>query len=143
MQYLENIQNFSKLNQMLYLDIKTTLPNDYLKKVDTASMANSLEVRTPFLDHRFMEFTATLPGNLKLNGLQKKFILKKAISNIVPKEILKAKKTGFSIPLNNWLKKELKGELKDIIFSLTKRGFLNLRYSSTVIFLSINFISIY
>ena len=118
----------SNINKILFFDTKVILPADFLKKVDVASMANSLEVRTPFLDHNFMEFNAGLPANYKLHGLERKYILKKAVRNLISRDIIYGKKKGFTIPVNDWLKKELKDELKDIIFSSTKRSLLNKDY---------------
>jgi len=117
-----------RLNRLLYLDIKTTLPNDYLKKVDTASMANSLEVRTPFLDHEFMEFNATLPPEYKLKGTNKKYILKRAVKGLIPNEVIEGKKQGFSIPIDDWLRNDLKDELHEILMSSAKRGYFNKFY---------------
>lgn len=122
---LKNNKIKSYINKMLYFDTKVILPSAYLKKVDTASMINSLEVRTPFLDHVFMEKIASLPSKYKLHFLNKKYILKKAMKKFIPSEIIKGKKRGFNAPVNDWLKGELKDNLKHIILSSTKRGFFN------------------
>ena len=96
------------LSKIQYLDIKTYLVDDILTKVDRASMANSLEVRVPVLDHEFMELAAQIPSNFKLNGKTGKYIFKKALEGKLPEEILYRKKMGFSIPLSSWLRDDLK-----------------------------------
>ena len=98
-------------------DIHSYLPFDLLVKVDIASMANSLEVRCPFLDHKFMEFAATIPLEYKLNGKIKKYILKKAFDGLIPGDILKRKKTGFGVPLCRWFRHDLKDYISDILLS--------------------------
>jgi len=105
----------NKIDQTVYADIRTYLPDDLLVKVDIATMSHGLESRSPFLDHKFMEMTAQIPANLKLKGFNnKKYILKKALEkNLVPKEILYRKKMGFSVPLNDWIRHEM----KDYIYS--------------------------
>jgi len=96
-----------RLSKEQYVDIKMYLTDDILVKVDRMSMANSLEARVPFLDHEFVEFSATIPSALKLRGLTTKYILKKTQSRLLPKEIIHRKKQGFSIPMKNWLRDEL------------------------------------
>ncbi len=92
------------LEKQLYADVTMYLPYDLLVKVDIASMANSLEARSPFLDHKVMEFAARLPADLKLRGRQGKFLLKKAFEPMLPNEILYRKKMGFGVPINRWLR---------------------------------------
>jgi asparagine synthase (glutamine-hydrolysing) len=84
-----------------YVDIKTYLTDDILTKVDRASMAVSLEVRCPLLDHRLMALAARIPSKLKLRGREGKYIFKRAISSLVPPEILRRRKQGFVVPLVN------------------------------------------
>jgi len=98
------------LSKIQYVDIKTYLPDDILAKVDRASMAVSLEVRAPLLDHRFIERLASMPSSLKLRGRTGKYILKKALEPILPSEILYRSKQGFAVPLDRWFR----GELKDL-----------------------------
>ncbi len=87
----------------------TYLPDDLLVKVDVASMAVSLEGRSPFLDHEFLELTAKIPFSLKLKGLDnKKYILKEALRGIVPDEVMFRPKMGFGIPIDEWFRHELK-----------------------------------
>lgn len=99
--------NKDVFSQVLFVDLTSYLPEDLLIKVDIASMANSLEVRSPFLDHKFVEFAAAIPNSLKLRNGETKYILKKAFSNLVPKEILEREKMGFSIPIDKWFRHDL------------------------------------
>lgn len=96
------------LSRLLYVDLKTYLPGDILVKVDRMSMANSLEVRAPLLDHKVIEFAARIPSHLKYRNGEKKYILKKAFEKILPPEVMYRKKMGFSVPLADWLRGELK-----------------------------------
>jgi len=98
-----------------YLDFKTYLPGDILTKVDRASMAHSLEVRVPLLDHRLVEWASCLPPALKLRGRQGKYILKKTLEQDLPKEVLYRPKMGFSVPLAGWLRGPLAGRLRDAL----------------------------
>src|SRR5215469_7124029 len=109
------VKNQSVLNQMLYIDTKTWLPDDLLIKADKMTMANSLELRVPLLDHRLLEFAASLPTQYKLNGLTLKYIWKKALAKRVPETILKRKKAGFPVPYESWLRKELKDDVRAIL----------------------------
>lgn len=93
---------------MLYTDLKTYLPGDILVKVDRMSMANSLEVRAPFLDYRIIEFAASLPSDWKIKGNNKKIILKKTFGHLLPDRILNRSKHGFTVPLDSWFRGELK-----------------------------------
>lgn len=103
------------LNKILYTDIKTYLPGDILTKVDRMTMSVSLEARAPLLDYRVVEYAANLPSHLKLNGKEKKYILKKTLTKDLPKDILYRKKMGFSVPLKSWLQNELAISLKATI----------------------------
>lgn len=96
------------VSRILYTDIKTYLPGDILVKVDRMSMANSLETRAPLLDYRVVEYAAGIPSNLKLNGAEKKFVLKKTFSDLLTDDILYRKKMGFSVPLAEWLRSEIR-----------------------------------
>ncbi len=103
------------LNRMLYVDTKTWLPDDLLIKADKITMANSVELRVPLLDHKVLEFAASLPVSYKVRGFTTKYIAKKALSRRVPREILDRPKTGFPVPYNSWLGGQLKGWLYDIL----------------------------
>ncbi len=115
--YEELSHHWHNLNRMLFLDLKIYLADGVLVKVDRMSMANSIEVRSPFLDYRIAEFAAQLPPQLKLNGLTTKFILKKALENLLPKDILHRKKQGFSVPLDRWFRVDLANYAHDILLS--------------------------
>ena len=104
------------LNRLLYTDVKTYLTDNILPKVDRMSMATSLEVRVPLLDHKMVEFAFSMPGNMKLRGIKgTKYIFKKAMAPYLPGEILKRPKQGFSIPIKNWLKGPMKTFLMDTL----------------------------
>jgi len=105
------------LSRIQYVDMKTYLPDDILAKVDRASMAVSLEVRAPLLDHHLLETAARIPSTMKLRGRQGKIIFKKAMAQILPTDILDRRKQGFAIPLNRWFRKELKDMAYEAIFS--------------------------
>ncbi|MBF0517631.1 MAG: asparagine synthase (glutamine-hydrolyzing) [Nitrospirae bacterium] len=108
----------TKLDAALYADFMTYLPDDLMVKMDIATMAVSLEGRSPFLDHEFIELTAKIPSNLKLKGLNsKKYILKKALLPLLPKEVMYRPKMGFAIPLDVWFKTSLKGYAASILLS--------------------------
>ncbi|MBX2857600.1 MAG: asparagine synthase (glutamine-hydrolyzing) [Cellvibrionaceae bacterium] len=104
------------LDRILYTDIKTYLPGDILVKVDRMSMANSLEVRAPLLDASVVEFAAKIPAHLKLNNGDKKHILKKSLSKYLSHDILYRKKMGFSVPLDDWFRNEIKGVAEKTLF---------------------------
>jgi asparagine synthase (glutamine-hydrolysing) len=103
------------LDQMLYIDTKTWLPDDLLIKADKMTMANSLELRVPLLDHKLLEFAASLPANYKLNGFTLKYIWKRALGKRVPEKILNRKKAGFPVPYEMWLRSNLKDQVRAIL----------------------------
>ncbi len=103
------------LNRYLWFDQSYYLPDDILYKVDRMSMAHSLEVRPPFLDHRIVEFAATLPETYKLRGSKLKFLLHELMKNKLPRSILRRKKTGFDIPAHEWFRTVLKPILMDTL----------------------------
>ncbi len=96
------------LHRALFADLKLYLPGDLLTLTDRMSMAHSLEVRVPFLDHRLLEYAATIPPELKLRGMERKHILKRAVRDLLPPEILNRRKMGFSVPLTVWFRGELR-----------------------------------
>lgn len=117
------------LSRLQYLDIKTYLCDDILTKVDRASMAVSLEVRSPLLDHVFMEYVARIPKSYKLSGKNGKQIFKKALERYLPGNILYRQKMGFALPVAEWLRKEIKsygGEI--ILHGPATEAFLNKNY---------------
>jgi asparagine synthase (glutamine-hydrolysing) len=96
------------LNRAFYCDIKTYLPEDILAVTDRMSMHHALEVRVPFLDHKFMEFCATIPPEMKMKWFRKKYLLKKGVKNLLPKQVIEHRKQGFVGPMAQWLKNDLR-----------------------------------
>ncbi len=105
------------LAPLQHLDLTRYLPLDVLSKVDRMSMAHSLEVRVPLLDHRLVEFAATLPLEDRLRGRSTKHLLKRALSGLVPEAILQRPKRGFAIPLGRWFQGPLRGFARDLLLS--------------------------
>jgi asparagine synthase (glutamine-hydrolysing) len=124
----EHVRGQNTLAAMLYIDTKTWLPDDLLVKADKMTMANSIELRVPLLDHRLLEFAASLPSSFKLKGFSTKYILKKTISRRIPPTILNRKKTGLPVPYESWIRKDLKDLVWDV---LTDRKTINRGYFST------------
>jgi len=120
------------LSRIQYVDIKTYLPDDILTKVDRASMAVSLELRAPILDHKFMELVASIPSDLKLHGRTGKYIFKKAMEPLLPQDILYRSKQGFAIPLNRWFRQELKELGYELVVASNKDGILDGNYLSKI-----------
>jgi asparagine synthase (glutamine-hydrolysing) len=112
------------LSRILYTDIKTYLADDILVKVDRASMASSLEVRCPLLDHELMQTIAHIPSDLKLHHGAGKYIFKKALEPVLPKEVLTRRKWGFGVPLATWFRRDLKDFAYESVFS-AKDSYLN------------------
>jgi asparagine synthase (glutamine-hydrolysing) len=113
--YLANGAGNSPVNKMLYVDTKTSLPDDLLLKADKMTMANSIELRVPLLDHKLLEFAASLPESLKVNGFTTKYLAKMALKDRLPKEILERKKVGFPVPYDTWMRTKLKDWVSDIL----------------------------
>ena len=118
------------LGRAQYADIKTYLPGDILTKVDRASMANSLEVRAPLLDHQLVEWAAGIPAGCKLSHGQGKYIFKRALESYVPSPLLYRPKQGFSIPLADWLRGPLRHSAEAAISGteLADSGLLDVRF---------------
>ncbi len=110
-----------------YLDYKTWLVGDINTKVDRASMAHSLEVREPLMDHQLIEWLATLPSNLKINGGEGKYVFKKAFEPLLPNDILYRSKMGFSVPLASWLRGPLAERMRESVLSprMLDSGYFN------------------
>jgi len=128
--YILSADGSNEVDKALYVDIKTILPNDYLTKVDVASMMNSLEVRSPFLDYEVMELAAKIPSHIKLrNGIQK-YLLKRIASDFVPHDAVYRRKKGFTVPMGLWFKNDLGGLLKRVLLSdsLSKRNYFSTSY---------------
>ena len=125
----------NKLEQLLETDIHSYLPGDILTKVDIASMACSLELRSPFMDHELVEFAASLPFNYKQRGKSRKHILKSAFSNIVPDELRNRSKKGFGVPIATWLRGPWQQRLRSHLLEgqAVKTGFFNRQTTETLI----------
>ncbi len=108
-------KHFDSINRMLYVDLRTYLVDDILTKVDRMTMANSLESRVPLLDHVLVEYVFSLPSELKLKGMVRKYILKKTAARMLPEEILSRKKMGFGLPLREWFRGPLKAMTRDVL----------------------------
>ena len=123
------------LSMVQYIDMKTYLPGDILTKVDRASMAHSLEVRVPILDHKFMEFVSGIKPDLKLKGREGKYILKKGLEPLLSDNILYRDKMGFAVPLGNWFKGPLKQRVRDVVFSdsLAETGIFDQAYLQKIV----------
>ncbi len=119
---MSSVGSANPITQVMGADILTYLPDDLLVKVDIASMAWSLEGRSPLLDHKFMEMTATIPANLKVKGRQKKYIFRKALRGLVPDEILDRPKQGFGVPIEHWFRGELKGFIAEHLERFSQRN---------------------
>ncbi len=118
------------VDRLLCIDQQTWLPDTYLEKADKASMAVSLEVRVPFLDHELVEFAATIPAKYKVRGFSTKYILKKAFFSHLPTETLRKRKHGFDPPLEIWFRDNLKGFIKEVLFDprARSRGLFDYNY---------------
>jgi asparagine synthase (glutamine-hydrolysing) len=110
------------LHQLLYVDLHTWLPDDLLVKADKMTMANSLELRVPFLDHKLLEFAASLTPEYKVHGQQGTRVLKEAFTRQIPGVILRRKKVGFPVPLKRWLRTDLRAFVHDTLLSERSLG---------------------
>jgi len=115
--HFDRVRDRDHLSRILYVDLKTYLPNDILVKMDRMAMASSLEVRSPLLDHRVIEFAAGLPSNLKYRRGVSKYLLKRYAERRVPPAVIHRPKMGFSIPLADWLRGELRATAEDLLLS--------------------------
>src|SRR5207247_8361687 len=115
--WFEEIQASELLDQMLSVDTHSYLPDDLLVKVDRATMAHGLEARSPFLDHRLMEFAASLPVDLKVRDSQGKYLLKAAMRGVLPDHILDRNKMGFGVPIDRWFRKDCRAFVRDTLLS--------------------------
>jgi asparagine synthase (glutamine-hydrolysing) len=125
--YFETYRDVPGINQLVCVDLKTSLPDDLLALTDKMTMAASVECRAPFVDHELVELTCSIPGDLKVHGLRLKYILKKALQPWLPREILERKKRGFGAPMGSWIRSDL-SLLVDGLLSenqLKRRGLFN------------------
>jgi len=118
------------LSRLQALDLKRYLPLDILTKVDRMSMAHSIETRVPLLDHKLVEFAATIPPELRLRNGTTKYIFKRALRGILPDEIIDRPKHGFGIPLGRWFRGQLGNYVRELLLSETsrRRGIFNTAY---------------
>ena len=125
----------TELKKMSYVDFKSWLPDDLLVKADKMTMAASLELRVPFLDHKIVEYAANLPDQFRLNGNQGKYLLKKFAENIIPNEIIYRKKKGFPVPIAQWFKGELYDKTREILLDekSLNRGYFNKGYIENIL----------
>jgi asparagine synthase (glutamine-hydrolysing) len=119
--YFHKAANQDPLIQQQYVDIKTYLADDILTKVDRMSMAVSLEARVPLLDHRLVEFAVNLPAHRKLDMWRTKKILRQTMKHILPNEVIRKPKQGFSSPIKNWLNGSLRPMMTDLLSESTVR----------------------
>lgn len=133
--YFDKAPTDDPLSRIQYLDLKTYLVGDILTKVDRASMAHSLEVRVPILDHEVVEWIATLPSRLKLKGREGKYLFKRALEPLLPRDVLYRPKQGFAVPIGEWFRKELKEEVRNTLLGerLTGCGYFEPRFLARVV----------
>jgi len=117
--FYDEVSHLDPVSRMLYIDTRTDLPDDLLMVNDKTSMANSLEARVPFLDHRLVEFVETIPSNLKLKGFHGKYLHKKAAEKWLPKSVVYRKKKGFANPIDQWLRGSMSSFVNECLFSET------------------------
>jgi asparagine synthase (glutamine-hydrolysing) len=120
--YLDDIHDVEGVNRIFYLDLKLYLQDNLLVKVDRMSMAHSLEVRVPFLDANLVKMACQIPHDLKVRGMETKYILRRAMASLLPERIRKRGKQGFDLPLGRWLRSDLKEMLEDTLRSRALGG---------------------
>ena len=132
---LKTTDAITEIERMQFLDINFYMAEDILTKVDRAAMAVSLETRAPFLDPRVAQFAASIPLDYRLKGNKGKYILKKAVADLLPKTILQRPKKGFGIPIAEWLKGRLNPLLHDMLSPsrLYEQGLFNSEYIQRLI----------
>jgi asparagine synthase (glutamine-hydrolysing) len=125
--YFDPAHDSDPIGQLLAVNMKSYLPGDLLVKTDRMTMANSLETRCPFLDHQLLEFSCSIPSELKLKGMTTKYILKRALQGIVPDKIIHRKKHGFGVPVGRWFRTSLKRYLHETLLSpeALQRGYFH------------------
>ncbi len=114
--YFSECASEDPVTRLQYVDLRTYLPEDILMKVDKMSMAHSLEVRAPFLDHRMVEFAFSLPSSFKLKSGSGKYILRRMLNGSLPREVLERKKAGFAVPVDSWFRGKLRGLVETVLF---------------------------
>jgi asparagine synthase (glutamine-hydrolysing) len=134
-EYFNNTTSRDPLNRILEMEWNSQLPDQVLAFVDFLSMAHSVEIRSPFLDYRLVEFVASLPGNIKIKGGNVKDILKKTVDPLLPKGITERPKEGFVLPIFDWMVEKLKDYSKDVLSEkrLKKHHFLNIDFVKNIL----------
>ena len=134
-QIADSVSTGNPVDRLLYLDSKTYLPSDILTKVDRMSMATSLEARVPLLDHKLIDFVTGIPSELKLKGLETKYIFRKAVRGLVPDAILDRPKQGFGVPINEWINLQLKTRIRETLLDrrALERGYFDAEYIKTLL----------
>ena len=122
-EYHECVRGHDSIAQSMYIDSKLQLADQLLMKVDKASMASSLEARCPLLDHKLVEFVSVLPTEMKISRFGSKLILRKSLSDILPREVLERPKQGFEVPLRRWLQHDLKDCVRDFLLQPNRTVF--------------------
>jgi len=127
LQLFKEVEGEDYVNQMLYVDAKTFLPDLNLAYSDKLSMACSIEVRVPFLDNEIVDFLQRVPPSLKIHGYTQKYLLRKAMESVLPRAILRRRKAAFGLPVRAWLRNELKEMLTDMLSEerVRRRGLFN------------------
>ncbi len=134
-EYFKRFEKADPLNRLLYVDLKTFLPCLNLMTTDKMSMAANLEVRVPFLNREMIEMAARMPARLKLKGLKRKYILKRAMETVLPADVVWRKKAGFGAPIRSWLRGPLKPLVNELLSEETikRRGIFRPREVKAVI----------
>ena len=124
--YFEACKNSDSLQRIMYVDLKTSLPDDLLALTDRMTMAASIECRAPFVDFELIELTMRMPSSLKVRGTQLKYLMKKAVSPWLPREIIHRKKRGFGAPMGAWLRRDLRPLVEEMLSesAVQRRGLL-------------------
>jgi asparagine synthase (glutamine-hydrolysing) len=134
-QLAAKVKTGNAVDRLLYIDSKTYLPGDILTKVDRMSMAVSLEARAPLLDHKLIDFVTKVPASLKLAGLETKHLLKRAVKDLVPDEILNRPKQGFGVPIQEWINQQLRSRIRETLSDTRtrQRGYINPQYLNVLL----------
>jgi asparagine synthase (glutamine-hydrolysing) len=132
---LGNAGSAVPLSRMLYVDTKLWLPDDLLARGDKMSMAASIEARVPLLDHKVLEFAASLPSQFKVHNLTRKYLLKKVAEKLLPREIVHRKKQGFPIPISLWFRSEARAFVSDLLApdTIRRRGLFDVSYVQSLV----------
>ena len=134
-EFADNVSTNALLDALLYIDSKTYLPGDILTKVDRMSMAVSLETRVPLLDHKLIDFVTRIPASMKMSGLETKHLFKRAVSDLVPEEILTRPKQGFGVPIQQWINQQLRERIRDTLTDsrFRERGIISASYTDVLL----------